>query len=286
MLIPADIPLHARPEFRKNYSALTKGTDRLFLFAADHKIEHLDQDFHGTGIDLAAHHPTHLFAIAQQKSIGGFATQLGLVARYGSYFDTVHYIIKLNSKTNLINSDFKDPFSKQLWSVDDVISFKKTSKLLVCGVGLTVYIGSLDEDRMLAQAAQTIYQAHQQGLVTVLWMYPRGKSVLSEHTGSLLAGAAGIANALGADFVKIQPPEAENYEHLKAQLELISQAAGTTKVLYAGGEKHSSEKLFHDIQLQLSSGSSGVAIGRNIYQNPLKEALELCQSISDLVYTV
>jgi DhnA-type fructose-1,6-bisphosphate aldolase and related enzymes len=33
---------------------------------------------------------------------------------------------------------------------------------------------------MLSAAAQAIFEAHQNGLVTVLWIYPRGKAVGNE----------------------------------------------------------------------------------------------------------
>ena len=107
MLIPADVPPYKRHEFRTNYLTLTKGTERLFLFAADHKIEHLDKDFYGPSIDPAAHDPKHLFSIAQQPWIGGFATQLGLAARYGHQHPGIQYLIKLNSKTNLVPLDLQ-----------------------------------------------------------------------------------------------------------------------------------------------------------------------------------
>ncbi len=286
MFIPADVPLYARQEFRTNYLTLTKGTERLFLFAADHKIEHLNNDFYGPHIDPAAHHPEHLFSIAQQPCIGGFATQLGLVARYGQKHPTIQYVIKLNSKTNLVPLDVQDPMSQQLWSIDDVLAFKKASGLSIRGIGLTLYIGSTYEGAMLAQAAQSILHAHQNGLVTILWVYPRGKAVVPKDEASLLAGAAGIATALGADFVKIHSPRSEHAEAPQTPLGIISQAAGNTKVIYAGGSAYDTTELLHTIEVQLSSGSSGVAIGRNIYQHSLPDALKLTRDISKLVYGI
>ena len=54
LIIPADVPLTAHEAYREHYTALTKDTGRLFLFAADHKLEHLNNDFFGPGIDPAA----------------------------------------------------------------------------------------------------------------------------------------------------------------------------------------------------------------------------------------
>ena len=73
LFIPGDVPLNAHEAYRANYSALTKDTDRLFLFAADHKLEHLNNDFSGPGIDVAAESPEHLFALASKAPIGGIS---------------------------------------------------------------------------------------------------------------------------------------------------------------------------------------------------------------------
>ena len=147
LIIPADVPLSAHEAYREHYSALTKDTGRLFLFAADHKLEHLNNDFFGPGIDVAAQTPEHLFELASKAPIGALATQLGLIARYGKQYPSVNYVVKLNSKTNLRTDP--DPFSPQLWSVDDVVAFAKESQLPIRGIGLTIYLGSSSEPRRL-----------------------------------------------------------------------------------------------------------------------------------------
>ena len=285
LTIPATVPLHMHAEYYKNYNALTWGTDNLFLFAADHKIEHLDADFYGPDIDQAAHYPEHIFTIASKAPIGALATQLGLIARWGNQYKNVNYIAKLNSKTNLLPAAEKDPLSRQLWTVDDVAKVKEQSGLLIRGIGLTVYLGSEYEDIMLAQAAESCFQAHQRGLVTVVWMYPRGVHIKDEKDGILLAGAAGVATCLDADFVKIHPPRATKKHSVTQLLQFIVQAAGNTKVICAGGEQHASEKLVKEIQDQLILGkTAGAAIGRNIYQHSLDDALALAHTLSLLIY--
>ena len=72
--------------------------------------------------------------------------------------------------------------------------------LNILGVGYTVYSGSEFEGQMLHEAAQAVFQAHQHGLLSVLWMYPRGRSVADEKDPHLVAGAAGVACALGSDL--------------------------------------------------------------------------------------
>ena len=281
--IPADVPLNTRATFVKNYNAITRETGKLFLFAADHKIEHLDTDFLGPHIDPAAHHPEHIFAIAQHSKIGALATQLGLIARYGQLYPSVNYIAKLNSKTNLGKE--KDPLSRQLWDMDDVLPFISESKLPIRGVGLTVYIGSEYEDIMLYQAAQTIVRAHRHGLVTIIWMYPRGKAVSNETDIHLLAGAAGVAACLGADFVKIHPPQSTATHSSASLLKTIIEAAGNTKVICAGGKQQDPEALIQEVRDQITiGGTAGAAIGRNIYQHSLADAVIITNQLAALIF--
>jgi len=278
--IPADVPQETEKIFITNYEAITKGTSRLMLFTGDQKIEHLNQDFHGNSLPKEVNCPTHLFEIASKGYIGAFATQLGLITRYGKQYPNINYIAKLNSKTNIIPKDEKDPLSSQLWSVQDVIELKNNTNLNLCGIGYTVYLGSKYENQMLQQAAQCIYEAHKHGLITIVWMYPRGKHIHNEANHKLIAGAAGIANCLGADFAKINPPEGNN-----EQLKQITAAAGNTKLLCSGGEKKEKKVFLQQLYDQIHTGDTrGSATGRNIFQQSLDNAISFTKAISAIVY--
>ena len=52
--VPADVMPEARENYIENYMKATRGTGRLMLFACDQKIEHLNKDFYGEGIDPSA----------------------------------------------------------------------------------------------------------------------------------------------------------------------------------------------------------------------------------------
>src|SRR5512138_3147505 len=102
---------------------MTRGSGRLMLFAGDQKVEHLNDDFYGPGIDPQDNSPEHMFQIADGAKIGVFATQLGLIARYGMDYPDVPYLVKLNSKTNLVKTAQQDPLSAALWTVKQVVKF-------------------------------------------------------------------------------------------------------------------------------------------------------------------
>lgn len=280
ILVPAAVPKAAREEYIDNYMAITKGTGRLMLFAGDQKVEHLNKDFYGEGIAEDDADPKHLFEIASNAEIGVFATQIGLVSTYGPKYPNVNYLIKLNSKTNLVKKDQMDPFSNQWLSVDKVAEFKKNSGLNVVAVGYTIYLGSEFEHEMLEQAANIVYDAHKNGLVVVLWIYPRGQAVSDEKDPHLIAGATGVGACLGADFVKVNYPKKEGAESAEIMNEAVV-AGGLTKVVCAGGSSTDVRKFLQRLHDQIYiSGAWGNATGRNIHQKPLKEAVAMCNAIS------
>ena len=283
--VPADVPTKSIDRFIKNYQAITHKTNNLFLFSADQKIEHLNDNFYGPGISHDDNNPKHLFKIASKGSIGAMATHLGLIAHYGKEYPTINYIVKLNGKTNLLKAEQHDPLSNVLWTSEDVVSFQQQSNLSIRGIGYTVYLGSEFESEMIAQAANVVYHAHQHGLVTILWMYPRGKSVTNEKNGHLIAGAAGVAAALGADFAKINPPEPSDNKTSEQWLAIAAQAAGNTKIICSGGKAIDPKIFLETLYAQIHTGNTaGNATGRNIHQKSLAEAIAFTNAIAKIVY--
>lgn len=282
--VPLTVPRELRDAYVENYLRATQQSGRLLLFAGDQKIEHLNDDFYGKGIDLAAADPRHLFEIASKGRIGVFATQLGLIARYGQQYPDVRYVVKLNSRTNIVSLEHDDPVSLNLASVDDVIAFERNSGLDIVGVGYTVYLGSRYEAQMLSQASQVVLQAHAQGKQAILWMYPRGKAVIGERLVSIVAGAAGVGLCLGADFVKVNPPEASDGLSSAQLLKQATVAAGNTQVICSGGGKKEPVAFLEEVYNQLhTGGAAGAAVGRNIHQHSLEYACAITRALSAII---
>jgi fructose-bisphosphate aldolase / 6-deoxy-5-ketofructose 1-phosphate synthase len=285
IFIPADVPQSKFETYKNNFNAITKQTDHLFLFAADQKIEHLNDDFYGPDLPCDIDTPEHLFTIAEYEFAGAMATHLGLIARYGMKYNALNYIVKLNGKTNLIPTQMADPLSLELWTVDDVVSFKNESGLNICGIGYTLYLGSEHEAAMLHEAAQAVFEAHQEGLIAILWIYPRAQHVTEPQSGHLIAGAAGVAANLGADFVKIQQPLASQGKTSAQWLHVAVHAAGNTKIIVSGGSKQKPNQLLRTIYDNLHIGGvAGCAIGRNIFQQSVEDAALLSKQIAQMVY--
>lgn len=280
--IPLSVPASKRADYQKNLRLATAGSGSLFLFAGDQKVEHLNNDFIGSGIAKEDANPEHLFQIASASPIGVFATHLGLVASYGRQYPKVPYLIKMNGRTNLYNNS-DEVMSKAWLKVKDVIDFKKQSGLNILGVGYTIYLGGRQESKMLKEASNIILEAHQSGLLAVIWIYPRGLKVNEEdiHT---IAGAAGVGAALGADFIKVKYPSGAKGEKTAKNYQEVIKAAGLSQIICAGGSKQSAESLIEQTWLQKNiAGVNGVAIGRNLHQRPLKEAINLATSLALII---
>jgi DhnA family fructose-bisphosphate aldolase class Ia len=284
--VPLSVPRSKKSEYEKNYRELTAGSGQLLLIAGDQKVEHLNDDFVGAGIDAADASPRHLFEIAAASSGGALATHLGFIARYGADYPKIPYIIKINGKSNIGTSEEKDS-SKPWWKVEDIVKFKKDSGLKIAAIGYTLYLGGKYEAKMLKEAARATFAAHQAGLLSIIWMYPRGKGINEENIHTI-AGGAGMAGALDADFVKIKYPYSgkDKLASAKKFKEAVL-AAGETKVICVGGDKRPEKELLEFLKLQIEvSGAKGLAVGRNLHQRSLKEATELTKKIGKIIHSI
>lgn len=278
--IPADVMPESREIYVDNYMKATRGTGRLMLFACDQKIEHLNKDFYGEGIHPEDAEPEHLFQIGAQGICGVLAGQRGLIAQYAADYPEINYLVKMNSKTNLVKTAQEDPYSPQLTSLDAVLAMRDAGVNIV-GLGYTIYLGSEYESTMLAEAGELIAEAHAQGLVVVLWIYPRGKAVTAEKDPDLIAGAAGVALCLGADFVKVNPPTDGNGKTSAENLAVAAKAAGRCGLVCAGGSKADPQAFLQQLHDQIHiGGACGNATGRNIHMRSTEEAVRLTKAIS------
>lgn len=278
--IPFDVPAAWHRGYLDNLERVTQGSGRLMLMAGDQKVEHLNDDFIGSGVAEDDGDPEHLFRIAARARIGVFATQLGLIARYGPDYPDIPYLVKLNAKTNLVPTTSHDPLSLQWHSVEQVDRLRKDSDLTIAGVGYTIYPGSVHESQMFTEAARIVFEAHQLGMIAVIWAYPRGQNVSDERNPHLIAGVSGLAACMGADFVKVNAPEGG-----ADKLREAVRAAGRTRVICAGGGETGVDDFLDRLHAQIHhAGVGGSATGRNIHQRPLEEAIRFCDAISAITF--
>jgi len=280
--VPADVPKNMVAEYKKNFKLATHNTGNLMLFAGDQKIEHLNDDFVGKGVHKDDADPEHLFKIADKGTIGVFAAQFGMIARYARDYSKIPYLVKVNSKTPMVDVKQADPISQSLVDFDDILVMKENG-INVVGIGYTIYLGSEFEDAMLSEAARFVTWAHQNGMISVLWIYPRGKAVKVEKAPHLIAGATGSALVLGTDFVKVNFPAGKTEKTRANSFKEAVTAAGRTGVITSGGSSRGVKQFLKETYDQIHiSGARGNATGRNIHQKSLKDAVAMCNAISSI----
>ena len=129
--VPADVLPEARETYIDSYMKATRETGRLMLFACDQKMEHLNADFYGEGIDPSDNNPEHLFQIGSEGVCGVLAGQRGLIARYAPDYPEINYLVKMNSKTNLVKTQQDDPYSPQLHELEAVLAMREAGVNIV-----------------------------------------------------------------------------------------------------------------------------------------------------------
>ena len=203
-------------------------------------------------------------------------------------------ILKANNHDLLMNE--KDPDQAWTSSVEDAL------RLGCCAIGMTIYPGSSHRLEMYEKVRAVADEAKKNGLVVVLWSYPRGSEISKEgETGIDVCGyAAQIACQLGAHIVKvklptdhIEQPEAKKvYE--ATHVPIATQAdrvrhvvqcafAGRRILIFSGGTFDSSdENFFAEAQAIQDGGGFGSIIGRNSFQRPKEDALKFLGRVIDI----
>jgi fructose-bisphosphate aldolase, class I len=238
---------------------------KFLLLAYDQGMEHGPIDFNDKNID-----PKYVIDIAKKGKFTGIIFQKGIAEKYNAEIrkSKVPLIVKLNGKTSLVRGD---PISRQLCTVEEARA------LGAVAVGFTIYIGSIHEEKMLVEFEKIQRNAHKIGLPVICWMYPRGKGIKGKKNDYLAAYGARIALEIGADIVKI------HFDGKKKDMEWVVKSAGKTRVIFAGGAKENETILLKTIKNQISAGASGLAIGRNIWQN--ETPIKIANKVRKILYS-
>lgn len=243
---------------------------RGMLLAYDHGFEHGPIEFDERSVD-----PAWVMDIADSGHFTGVICQKGVAARYyhpstgSGRKRKVPLILKLNGKTAFHSG--KEPISVQNCTVEEAM------ELGAIGVGYTIYVGSERENEMIQEFSAIEKEAHEEGLVVIGWMYPRGKNIKSDTDPETLAYAARLGLELNADAVKIKyTGDVESYKK-------VVEAAGTTKVFVVGGPKtDNADQLYETAKEVIEAGAVGLAIGRNVWQ--AEKPLEVAKKLSAIIY--
>lgn len=254
----------------------------------DQGLEHGPRDFFDAP---QSQDPEFQFRLAVEGRFSAIACHIGLAEKYyPSYAGKIPLILKLNGKTEIPSDE--SPLSPQIASVEDAV------RLGADAVGYTLYIGSSRQDEDFEQFRHIRMDADRFGMPVVVWSYPRGSAIEAKggkDTVYAVDYAARVAQELGADVIKLNVPSIDPQKLAKAPrayqrewtvesaLDEVIRSAGHSLVIFAGGERGAGESALGKAQMCLKAGASGLIFGRNVWQRPYGEALEMAHSIHQLL---
>lgn len=142
-----------------------------------------------------------------------------------------------------------------------VAQVEEAAALGADGVSIQLNLGCEGDDRMLAALGDVAREARSLGLPVLAMAYPQGPG-LREDSVRDIAHAARVAAELGADLVKVSMPP------VPAEIERVVDAVSIPVVVSGGPHLGNRAALLQGVRDAIGAGASGVAIGRNVFQDP------------------
>jgi class I fructose-bisphosphate aldolase len=268
------------------------GTGKLVILPVDQGFEH------GPGRSFApnpaGYDPRYHFQLALDAGCSAHAAPLGSIeAAAAEYAGQLPLILKLNNSDSLYTGS--DPVPALNATVADAL------RLGASAVGFTIYPGSAGRNTMYEELRAVAAEAKAAGLVVVVWSYPRGSGLSKEgQTAVDVVGyAAQIAAQLGAHIIKVKPPSAHiESDAARAALEAAgvpldtladrvrhvvqSAFAGRRIVIFSGGAAKGTEQVLEENRQTALGGGFGTIMGRNSFQRPHDEAVDLLHAVMDI----
>ncbi|MEX0969461.1 MAG: class I fructose-bisphosphate aldolase [Paracoccaceae bacterium] len=269
------------------------GTGKVIILPVDQGFEH--GPARSFAPNPAAYDPHYHYQLAIDAGLNAYAAPLGMLeAGADTFAGAIPTILKANSANSLIPDEaFKD--SAITASVDDAL------RLGCAAIGFTVYPGSTMGLEMFEEIAEMRAEAAAVGIATVIWSYPRGEALdkHGETAADISAYAAQIAALLGAHIIKVKLPtdhlslkeakavyEAENIDiaDQAARVRDVMRSAfnGRRIVVFSGGAKKGADSVYDDARAIRDGGGNGSIIGRNTFQRPRADALDMLGKIVDI----
>ncbi|MGM5631414.1 class I fructose-bisphosphate aldolase [Apibacter raozihei] len=248
--------------------------------------------------------PENIIKLAIEGGCNAVASTYGVLASVArKYAHKIPFIVKINHNELLTypNTPQQILFGtiKEAWDMGAV------------AVGATIYFGSEDSRREIVEIAEAFEYAHELGMATILWCYLRNdnfqKDGVDYHSAADLTGQANhIGVTLKADIVKQKLPvnnggftaikfgktDPKMYTELTTEhpidlcrYQVINGYMGRVGLINSGGESNGKSDLKDAVVTAIvnkRAGGMGLISGRKAFQKPMKDGVELLQTIQDV----
>lgn len=282
------------------------GTGYLSVLPVDQGVEH------SAGASFAPNpiyfDPENIVKLAVESGCNAVASTLGVLGSVARrYADEIPFIMKINHNELLSYPNVHD--QTLFANVDQALDMGAVA------VGATVYFGSAECRRQIAEVSEAFHMAHEMGMATVLWCYVRNEEftvggVNYETSADLTGQANHLGATMGADIIKQKQPgmnrgyEAVNgagrkfgrydermYTELSSdhpidmtRYQVLNCYAGRVGLVNSGGGsgKDDLAALVRAAVINKRAGGMGMISGRKTFQRPMGEGVELFRAVQDV----
>ena len=278
------------------------GTGYLSILPVDQGIEHT------AGASFAPNplyfDPENIIRLAVEGGCNAVASTfgvLGSVAR--KYAHKIPFIVKLNHNELL---SYPNTYNQIMFG-----SVKEAWNMGAVAVGATIYFGSEESRRQIIEVAEAFEYAHELGMVTILWCYLRNEAFKKDgadyHASADLTGQANhLGVTIKADIVKQKLPvnnggfvnlgfgksDKRMYTELSSvhpidmcRYQIVNGYMGLVGLINSGGESLGASDMKDAVVTAVvnkRAGGMGLISGRKAFQRPMKEGIELLNTIQDV----
>jgi class I fructose-bisphosphate aldolase len=277
------------------------GTGYLSILPVDQGVEH------SAGASFAPNplffDPGNIVELAIEGGCNAVASTLGVLKSISRrYAHRIPFIVKINHNELLT---YPNQYDQTLFA-----SVEQAFELGAAAVGATVYFGSEESRRQIQEVSEAFEQAHELGMVTVLWAYLRNSAFKHEgvdyHTAADLTGQANhLAATIDADIIKQKQAIGNGgynalkfgkthpkvYEELTSEhpVDLVRyQVAncymGRVGMINSGGPsgKDDLHQAVRTAVINKRAGGMGLISGRKAFQKPMTDGIQLLNAIQDV----
>ncbi len=281
------------------------GTGYLSILPVDQGIEH------SAGASFAPNpiyfDPESIVELAIEGGCNAVASTfgvLGMVSR--KYAHKIPFIVKLNHNELL---SCPNTFDQILFT-----GVKESWDMGAAGVGATIYFGSEESPRQIQEISEAFSYAHELGMFTILWCYLRNPNFKADKDYHASSDLTSQANHLGvtieADIIKQKLPtlnggylamekklgsygkvHPDMYDKLTSdhlidlvRYQVINNYMGRVGLINSGGAsgKNDLADAIKTAILNKRAGGMGLISGRKAFQKPIKQGIEILNTIQDV----
>jgi len=282
------------------------GTGYLSILPVDQGIEH------SAGASFAPN-PAYFDSerIVELAIAGGcnaVATTLGVLGSVArKYAHKIPFILKLNHNELLT---YPNKYDQVMFA-----RVEQAFDLGAVAVGATIYFGSEEGTRQLVEVSEAFQQAHELGLVTILWCYTRSSAFkvdgVDHHTSADLTGQANhLGVTIEADIVKQKLPtqdggykalnkEKKGYGKFSERMytdlssehpidlcryQVANGYMGRVGLINSGGASGANDfaEATRTAVINKRAGGMGLISGRKAFQRPMEEGVKLLNTVQNV----